>query len=374
MSLLLFVLLEIVLAPLQLVGSLVYAFRVRFVNMPRGISGTAYEPYLARLLLHHTGSRNDEAAERIAPHLPALPRWVLRLMMDTLVLAARWSGFRRSFLAYPGPRPSTPMTFISHRTHFFDHAVATVATAGSSIRQFVVLGAGWDTRLYGPLPDGADLRAPAGQDGGEILRCFEVDQPPTQEAKIAALRAAAVDCGHVTFAPTDFNQRSWLESLREHGFDPALPTFILWEGVTMYLDDAAIHKTLSAVAGLAPGSRIAFDSLSRELVSCRKPFVVMGNYAKYAMKAFYGETWLFGISTAAPARQWAREFIEARGLELRSFEAFGGEAERGTPLGGLIVAGVSERPANRAGGQEPRGVAVRGVRTDDLMRLTRGDD
>ena len=178
------------------------------------------------------------------------------------------------------------------------------------------------------------------------MRCFEVDEPPTQEAKVEALRAGGVDCGHVVFAPTDFNQQSWLESLTEHGFDPDSPTLILWEGVTMYLDDAAVDKTLSAVAGLAPGSRLAFDFLSRELVFGRKPFVVMGSYAKYAMKWFYGESWHFGISTAAPARERARELIEARGLELRSFEAFGGEAERGTPLGGLIVAGVPDRPVN----------------------------
>ena len=342
MRVLLFALLEIVFSPLQLIGTLVYTFRVRFVNMPRGISGTAYEPYMARLLLHHIRSRNDEAAERIAPHLPALSPLVL-LMIETLVLAAKWSGFRGSFLAYPGPRPSTLMTFISHRTHFFDCAVAAAAAADSPIRQFVVLGAGWDTRSYGPLPGGADLRA-AGRDSGEALRCFEVDEPPTQEAKVEALRAGGVDRGHVVFAPTDFNQQSWLESLTEQGFDPDLPTFILWEGVTMYLDDAAVDKTLSEVAGLAPGSRIAFDVFSRELVFGRKPFVVMGNYLKYAMKSFYGESWHFGISTAAPARERAREFIEARGLELRSFEACGGEAERGTPLGGLIVAGV---PTNR---------------------------
>ena len=345
MRVLLFALLEIVLFPLQLIGSLVYTFRVRFVNMPRGISGTAYEPYMARLLLHHIGSRNDEPAERIAPHLPALSPLVLRLLVDTLVLAARWSGFRGSFLAYPGPRPSTMMTFISHRTQFFDDAVAAAAEDGP-IRQFVVLGTGWDTRSYGLLPGGADLRAPGGRDSGEAMRCFEVDEPPTQAAKVEALGAAGIDRGHVVFAPTDFNQQSWLESLTEHGFDPDAPAFILWEGVTMYLDDAAVDRTLSAVAGLAPGSRIAFDFLSRELVLCRKPFVVMGNYTKYAMKAFYGESWLFGISTAAPARERARELIEARGLELRSFEAFGGEAERGTPLGGLIVAEVPDRPAS----------------------------
>ena len=345
MRVLLFVLLEIVLFPLQLIGTLVYTCRVRFVNMPRGISGTAYEPYMTRLMLHHIGSRNDGAAERIAPHLPALSPLVLRSLMDTLVLAARWSDFRGSFLAYPGPRPSTLMTFISHRTHFFDSAIAAAAATDSLIRQFVVLGAGWDTRSYGPLPGGADLRALAGRDSGETLRFFEVDESPTQEAKVEALRAGGIDCDHVVFAPTNFNQQSWLESLTEHGFDPDSPTFILWEGVTMYLDDAAVDKTLGEVAGLAPGSRIAFDYLSRELVLGRKPFVVLGNYTKYAMKAFYGESWLFGISTTAPARERARAFIEARGLELRSFEAFGGEAERGSPLGGLIVAVVRDKPA-----------------------------
>ncbi|MXY25508.1 MAG: hypothetical protein F4Y45_13455 [Acidobacteria bacterium] len=184
MSVLLFILLEVVFAPLQTIGSLIYALRVRFVNMPRGISGTAYEPYMTRLMLHHTGRRSDEAAEKIALHLPALPPLVLRLLMGTLVLAVKWS--------------------------------------------------------------------------------------------------------------------------------------------------------------LAPGSRIAIDYLSRELVFGRRPFVVMGNYAKYAMKAFYNESWLFGISTAAPAREPARKFIESRGLELQRFEAFAGEAGRGTPLGGLIVAGVPE--------------------------------
>ena len=77
MRILLFALLEIVFFPLQLIGSLVYAFRVRFVNMPRGISGTAYEPFMARLLLHCIASRNDAAAGRIAPHLPALSPLVL---------------------------------------------------------------------------------------------------------------------------------------------------------------------------------------------------------------------------------------------------------------------------------------------------------
>ena len=81
MKALIFALLCLVFSPLLLVGTLVFAFRVRFVNMPRGISGTAYEPYMARLALHLIGSRRDDVSERIAPHLPALSPLVMRLSM-----------------------------------------------------------------------------------------------------------------------------------------------------------------------------------------------------------------------------------------------------------------------------------------------------
>ena len=336
MRALVFFLLEVLFSPLQLIGTLAFAFKVRFVNMPRGISGTAYEPYMARLMLQMIGNRRDDVAERIAPNLPALSPLIMRLLMKTVALAARWSGFRGSFFAYPGPRPSTLMTFISHRTHFFDSAIAAAAAADSPIRQFVVLGAGWDTRAYGPLPDGADPSRSG-------VKIFEVDVPPTQEAKVRALKAAGVEHSHVNFAPTDFNQQTWLESLTEHGFDPDLPTFILWEGVTMYLDDAAVSKTLAEVAGFAPGSRIAFDFFSRELVFGRKPYAVMGAYMRYALKSFYGENMRFGISTAAPARQQALVFFEGRSLEVESFESLGRESGRSTPIGGLIVATVPDQ-------------------------------
>ena len=92
------------------------------------------------------------------------------------------------------------------------------------------------------MSEGADLRALAVRAGDGRLKIFEVDEPPTQEAKVQALRDAGVAYDHVTFAPTDFNQQSWVDSLTDHGFDPTLPTFILWEGVTMYLDDAAVDE------------------------------------------------------------------------------------------------------------------------------------
>lgn len=201
----------------------------------------------------------------------------------------------------------------------------------SPIRQIVFLGAGWDTRSCGLLPNGTDP-------GRCSTKLFKVDEPPTQESKVRSLRAAGVACNHVAFAPTDFNQRSWLDSLKEHGFDPELPTLILWEGVTMCRDVTAVLKTLAKVAELAPGSRIAFDFCSRELVFGRKPHAVMGTCTKYALKSFYAESMHFGISTPAPAHRQVLDFFEGRGLEVESFEPLGKKSGRGTPLGGLVVA------------------------------------
>ena len=337
---LLFVLLEIAFAPLQIVGTTIFGARLRFLNRPRGISGTAYEPFMARLSLNDVGTRSDPASAQIAPHLPALSPSVVLLLFRTLALAARWSGFRGSFFAYPGPKPSKMMTFISHRTHFFDEAIAAAVAEDSPIRQLVLLGAGFDTRCYSPLPDGTDLRQVAA-DRGVCL--FEADQPPTQEAKRQALRDGGVDARHVTFAPTDFQQRSWLQSLQENGFDPQLPTFVLWEGVTMYLDDDSVQKTLLEIAAFAPGSSVALDYMSRELVFAEKPFRAFGLYVRYALRGVYGESWNFGISTRRPLEPLVEEFAAAQGLQALRVEALGVGRHSKASMGGLLLAEVPQR-------------------------------
>ena len=99
------------------------------------------------------------------------------------------------------------------------------------------------------------------------MRVFEVDTPATQRVKRQALDRAGIDASHVTFVETDFGQTSWFDALLRRGFDPDLPTFILWEGVTYYLDEKTVQTTLRTVSGLAVGSRIAFDTWSLEYFS-----------------------------------------------------------------------------------------------------------
>ena len=69
----------------------------------------------------------------------------------------------------------------------------------------------------------------------ERIRFVNSGTEATQRAKTEALDRADIDASHVTFVETDFGQTSWFNALLGRGFDPDLPTFILWEGVTYYL-------------------------------------------------------------------------------------------------------------------------------------------
>ena len=268
--LLMFSLLLIAFLPLVLLGTL--GFMIRLKTRNRGISGTAYEPLFNRLMFHHAGTRDDRAAVKLAPHLPALSPTVAWLMIGTMGLAARLSGYQGSILSYPGARPSSMVLMMVHRTAFFDEALASAVdpTGPHPAQQVVFLGAGWDTRAYGALRD-------------RPVRVFEVDTPATQRAKTEALDRADIDASHVTFVETDFGQTSWFNALLGRGFDPDLPTFILWEGVTMYLDEETVQTTLRKVSGLAVGSRIAFDTMSLEYFQG-----FFGQYANLMLEGFYG--------------------------------------------------------------------------------------
>ncbi len=308
MRLLIFILIELFLLPLQIVGVILYTFRLRKISIPQQISGTANEPYGARLLFHIARTRNDPTAYALAGHLPIYDGLVTFLIIKTLEFACRISGYRGWLFDFPGPRPSDLLTFISHRTAFFDHALHESLTREENpVRQLVILGAGFDTRCY-DLPNAADVC------------CFEVDMAPTLKAKIKGLEAAGVAHQHVTFVETDFNQQSWMEALLNAGFDGAKTTFVLWEGVTMYIPEQSVRDTLRLAATLPEGSEVAFDYFSKELLDCETPYEKTGKRLVNQGMKYYGEALIFGISTRKPARDPLEQLVGECGLKLERFE------------------------------------------------------
>jgi O-methyltransferase involved in polyketide biosynthesis len=103
------------------------------------------------------------------------------------------------------------------------------------------------------------------------IRAFEVDAPKTQ----------AVKC-HV---------------LEKCGFDPSRRALFLWEGVTMYLDRAAIEATLRKISSTAKGSVVAFDSFTTEALTSR---ALDWRYGRLTTKAAK-EALRFGVDSSPPS-------------------------------------------------------------------------
>jgi methyltransferase (TIGR00027 family) len=93
---------------------------------------------------------------------------------------------------------------------------------------------------------------------------FEIDQPKVLEYKAATLAAhAAVPSAQRHEVPVDL-RNDWPSALRDAGFDPALPTAWLAEGLLMYLPSAAQDRLFEQLTELsAAGSRVAVESAGR---------------------------------------------------------------------------------------------------------------
>ena len=149
---------------------------------------------------------------------------------------------------HPERARHNPVFFwVNARTHHFDALLVEALSQGAT--QVVNLGAGFDSRAY------------RFRDRFPQVRFFELDLPATSAAKrerVVKIFGAVPD--RVVLVPTDFTTHPLDKVLRDAGYDRAQRTFFIWEGVTMYLPEAANLSTLRFIkSGSAPGSSVAFD-------------------------------------------------------------------------------------------------------------------
>ncbi len=187
-----------------------------------------------------------------------------------------------------GARAGTGTVFYMQlRTRFIDDALRAFAARGG--RQVVLLGAGYDSRA---------LRLRAELPG---LRYYEVDHPATQAMK-RELLPELVDAA-VRFVVWDFQNDPMAQlphALAAQGHDRSQPTLTIWEGVTMYLEPAAIEATVAAVAAYSCiGSQLVFTYFDRDRL--QRPG--LRTRALSRLVASVGEPFRFGWQpTALP--QW----------------------------------------------------------------------
>lgn len=149
------------------------------------------------------------------------------------------------------PGPGTISTSVLCRHGFID---AHLLEALPDVDQVLILGAGWDSRAYRFA--GAIGRRPV----------IEVDLPPLSRAKRAIVDAHpdVFRRGRAVSVEIDFRTQTLPEQLDGSGFVVGAPTFVVWEGVTMYLTRDAVIATLDTLARLCgPGSTLALDLFRR---------------------------------------------------------------------------------------------------------------
>ncbi len=196
------------------------------------------------------------------------------------VIDRRWAGARSSAVA---------------RTRFIDDTIESALDRG--IDQLVILGAGFDARAYR-------------LEGLGQVAIYEVDHPDTLTKKQAVLRRASFcEQPSVRSVGIDFKSADLDRVMAGAGYSKSARTFILWEGVTNYLTEAAVDTTLQWCAEAAPGSQLLFTYVHRAVLDDPQAFA--GTEKLLATLEAAGEQWTFGLD---PAHLGG--FLKERGLDL----------------------------------------------------------
>ncbi len=206
-----------------------------------------------------------------------------------------FSFFRNLFKKKLNERGPGSYEYVTARTKFFDDLF--IKEVRKNLPQVVFLGAGYDTR---------SIRFQ--NEIGET-RIFELDVPTTQNLKLKLLKKNKIDKPeNITFVPINFDQDDLKQVLLKAGFDDAKKTLFIWEGVTMYLTDDAVNKTLSFIRNTTKkGSIVAFDYLYSSVI--RNECTYYGAQKIASVVEAAGEKFTFGIEEGK-----IKEFLDDKGF------------------------------------------------------------
>lgn len=138
--------------------------------------------------------------------------------------------------------------FVLLRHRFIDEHLAAALAEGAE--QVIVLGAGYDSRAY---------RFAEQLQGRPV---HEVDLAPLSRRKagIVAAHPQVFGGNAIRRVEIDFRTQSLAERLLDAGFTVGVRTFVVWEGVSVYLTAAAVASTLDALREVCgAGTTLAMD-------------------------------------------------------------------------------------------------------------------
>jgi methyltransferase (TIGR00027 family) len=244
---------------------------------------------------------------------------VVERLLDPMLITLATGPMQEWLLSELGPGTYGAQVM---RTRYIDEVVTGLVEGG--VTQVVILGAGLDTRAYRlPVLAGASV--------------LELDLPATQQYKLRRLGAVPALAAGVRFVGTDFTAEPLGDVLDAAGLDRGRAVLFVWEGVSQYLTEAAVHSTLACVGTSVPGSALVFTYVRRRVVDGRSG----DGWSELRQRLEASEPWLFGLEP-----DQVPGLLGAHGLRLVDDV---GEAEYrvryAEPLGRRLAVNDGERAA-----------------------------
>ncbi|SPM43459.1 O-Methyltransferase involved in polyketide biosynthesis [Mycobacterium numidiamassiliense] len=209
---------------------------------------------------------DDDLAELF---LPAPLRWLVAATRLTpvrrlMVRASEWTG------------PGLWANLACRKRFIADKLTESLA----DVNAVVVLGAGLDTRGYLLT---RQVRIPV----------FEVDLPVNIARKAKTVRRVMGQPPlSVRLVALDFERDDLLTALAEHGYHTDYRAFFICEGVTQYLSEAGVRRTLEGLRAAAPGSRLVFTYVKRDFIDGTNRY---GTRTLYRNVRQRNQLWQFGL-------------------------------------------------------------------------------
>jgi methyltransferase (TIGR00027 family) len=139
---------------------------------------------------------------------------------------------------------------VKTRTKYFDETLERQILEG--YHQIVLLGAGLDTRAV--------------RKAASSVVFFEIDDEATMRFKKARYEEQGIQA-NVRFIPGNYVTDDLISLLKTNGFNFELPTYLIWEGNTMYLPLEVTKQTISQIRKHLKQFRLSFDYMADAVIS-----------------------------------------------------------------------------------------------------------
>ncbi len=229
---------------------------------------------LAAIEQHEPPERRLVDDDMAALFLPTRMRWLVSVLQRPLL--------RRLFIsAIQRPGPGLWASLAGRKRFIAEQLDGALTDPHNGIDAVVILGAGLDTLAYRLT---RRTRIPT----------FEVDLPVSIARKATTVRRVLGTLPlSVRLVALDFERDDLLTALAEHGYQTDWRTFFICEGVTQYLTDGAVRRTLEGLRAAAPGSRLVFTYVRRDFIDGTNLYGAPRLYRRVRQRR---QLWRFGLN------------------------------------------------------------------------------